>query len=241
MVANTAPFTVPARPRPQRRRMLPRTALPRPRTFRRWERWIALGLAGGGVVMVPWMFVLARTLPSSTQVSHWSTAWIGLDALMAAGLLGTGVLLARRDPRHGLTAAATGALLTMDAWFDVLTSAPGAERALAVALAAGLELPLACACAVLAVRSLRPVTPAHALPADTDLGVPASTGLGPAADTRLDPAADTDHVLPADTGLGVPASTGLGLPAGAGLGVPAGAGLGVPAGAVDARSAAANA
>jgi hypothetical protein len=120
---------------------------------------IGRGLAGGGVVMVPWMILLARTLPSTTRVSNWSMAWVGLDALMAAGLLGTGVLLARRDPRHGLTAAATGALLTMDAWFDILTSAPGAERAMAVTLAAGLELPLACFCTVLAVRALRTVPP----------------------------------------------------------------------------------
>ncbi|MDL4815888.1 hypothetical protein [Actinomadura opuntiae] len=102
------------------------------------------------------MVVLARTLPSTAHVSNWSMAWVGLDAMMAAGLLGTGVLLARRDPRHGLTAAATGALLAMDAWFDVLTSAPGAERTLALALAAGMELPLAGACGILAVRALRP-------------------------------------------------------------------------------------
>ncbi|WP_202124577.1 hypothetical protein [Actinomadura physcomitrii] len=119
------------------------------------------------------MFVLARALPSSTHVSNWSAAWVGLDALIAAGLLGTGALLARRDPRHGLTAAATGALLAMDAWFDVLTSGPGAERALAVAMAAGLELPLACACAVLAARALRPVSTAPQ-PAGTDEGHPAA-------------------------------------------------------------------
>jgi hypothetical protein len=184
MVANTVPFTVPARrprprplprlrPRPRLRRPDSRPAASRPTTLRRWERWIGLGFAGGGVVMVPWMFVLARTLPSSAQVSNWPMAWVGLDALIAAGLLGTGVLLARRDPRHGLPAAATGALLAMDAWFDVVTSGPGAERALAVAMAAGLELPLACACAVLAVRSLRPA-PASPRPSATDEDRPAA-------------------------------------------------------------------
>jgi hypothetical protein len=177
MVANTVPFPAPGRrprplSRPRPRRPLSRTALTRAALSRRGalgqrERWIGLGFAAGGVMMVPWMFVLARTLPSTTQVSNWSMAWVGLDVLIGAGLLGTGVLLARRDPRHGLPAAATGALLAMDAWFDVLTSAPGAERALAVAMAAGLELPLACACAVLAVRSLSP-TPAPALPTESD-------------------------------------------------------------------------
>ncbi|MBD2895036.1 hypothetical protein amrb99_39680 [Actinomadura sp. RB99] len=177
MVANTVPFPAPghrprplSRPRPRRplsRAALSRAALTRGGALGQRERWIGLGFAAGGVMMVPWMFVLARTLPSTTQVSNWSMAWVGLDVLIGAGLLGTGVLLARRDPRHGLPAAATGALLAMDAWFDVLTSAPGAERALAVAMAAGLELPLACACAVLAVRSLSP-TPAPAQPTESD-------------------------------------------------------------------------
>ncbi|HEU5029801.1 MAG TPA: hypothetical protein VFV01_33145 [Spirillospora sp.] len=196
MVANTVPFPVPARrPRPltrlrragsrptASRPAAPPTAAPqdtafRPRasclgTLRQWERWIGLGFAAGGVVMVPWMFVLARALPSSTQVSNWSMAWVGLDALIAAGLASTGVLLRRRDPRHGLTAAATGALLTMDAWFDVLTSAPGAERALAVAMAAGLELPFACACAILAVRALRPTLASAQTRIDNDQPAPA--------------------------------------------------------------------
>ncbi|MFB4301955.1 hypothetical protein [Actinomadura sp. NTSP31] len=133
---------------------------------RRWERRIALGLVGGAAMMVPWMIVLARTLPSTARVSNWPMAWIGLDAMIATGMLSTGVLLARRDPRHGLTAAATGALLAMDAWFDVLTSAPGAERSLALAMAAGLELPLACAFAALAARALHTGAPSMRPPSD---------------------------------------------------------------------------
>ncbi|WP_225993452.1 hypothetical protein [Actinomadura rudentiformis] len=112
-------------------------------------------LTGAGAAMVPWMYVLATRLPSTTEVSNWSTAWVGLDAMLAAGLVSTGVLLRRKDSRHTLTAAATASLLVMDAWFDVTTSAGGAERATAVALAAGVELPLAALCAALAVRGLR--------------------------------------------------------------------------------------
>ncbi|MFG2003169.1 hypothetical protein ACGFNU_28815 [Spirillospora sp. NPDC048911] len=119
-------------------------------------------LTGAGAAMVPWMYVLATRLPSTTEVSNWSTAWVGLDAMLAAGLAGTGVLLRRKDPRHSLTAAATAALLAMDAWFDVTTSAPGAERATAAGLAVAVELPLAVACAALAVRGLRGVQPSEA-------------------------------------------------------------------------------
>ncbi|GAA1541299.1 hypothetical protein GCM10009678_24740 [Actinomadura kijaniata] len=118
------------------------------------RRWLGWGLAGGGLALVPWTFALAARLPSTAQVSNWSAAWVGLDVVLAAGLLGTGALVLRRDARYGLTAAATGALLVMDAWFDVLTSAPGSERAVAAALAAGVELPLAALCGILAARAL---------------------------------------------------------------------------------------
>ncbi|GAA2256097.1 hypothetical protein GCM10010402_09350 [Actinomadura luteofluorescens] len=122
-------------------------------------RRLGWALIGGAAALVPWMWMLAATMPSTTTVSNWSAAWLGLDAMEAAALLGTGVLLVRRDPRHGLGAAAAATLLTVDAWFDVMTAAPGAERAMAIALAAGVELPVAALCAVLAARALRPRGP----------------------------------------------------------------------------------
>ncbi|WP_207939514.1 hypothetical protein, partial [Actinomadura darangshiensis] len=106
--------------------------------------------------LVPWMWVLATTLPSTAAVPNWSAAWVGLDAMEAVALFGTGVLLVRRDRRYGLGAAAAGALLAVDAWFDVMTATPGAERTAAIALAAGAELPLAILCAALAARAVPP-------------------------------------------------------------------------------------
>lgn len=125
-----------------------------------WGSWggvrrrprLATVLTGAGVALVPWMVVLAKTLPSTTEVSNWSTAWVGLDALLAVGLTGTGVLVGRGDPRAAQVAAATAAILVVDAWFDVATSAPGGELAMAVGLALGVELPLAVTCAVVALR-----------------------------------------------------------------------------------------
>ncbi|WP_327297691.1 MULTISPECIES: hypothetical protein [unclassified Streptomyces] len=121
-----------------------------PRTLRSLQ--LSTVLTGCGAALVPWMFVLAKTLPRTTEVSNWSTAWVGLDALLAVGLGGTGFLLRRQDPHASAAAAATGALLLVDAWFDVTTSAPGPELTTAVALAVGAELPLAAICAVLAAR-----------------------------------------------------------------------------------------
>ncbi|MDX3224381.1 hypothetical protein [Streptomyces sp. ME19-01-6] len=111
--------------------------------------WVLLA---SGAALVPWLVVLATTLPPSTRVGHWNAAWVGLDALEALGLLATGLLRRRGDDRHRLTAAATCALLVVDAWFDSVTAAPGAELAAALAMAVGAELPLAAVCAVLALK-----------------------------------------------------------------------------------------
>ncbi len=81
---------------------------------------------------MPWCVVLSATLPRTAQAQHWSLAWTGLDAAEAVAALATAALLARDDSRASLTAAAGGALLMVDAWFDVCTSAPGAEHLLAV-------------------------------------------------------------------------------------------------------------
>ncbi|MFD3554682.1 LPXTG cell wall anchor domain-containing protein [Streptomyces goshikiensis] len=117
---------------------------PRPR--------LATVLTGAGVALLPWMVVLAKTLPQTAEVSHWSTAWIGLDAMLAAGLTGTGMLLRRGDPRVAPVAAATAALLLVDAWFDVTTSAGTGGQGTALLLAAAAEVPLALACAAVAAR-----------------------------------------------------------------------------------------
>lgn len=103
--------------------------------------------------MVPWSVCLLHQLPRATAVSGWNIAWAGLDLMEAAGLAGTGVLLARGDERYRLGAAATAALLLTDAWFDVVTAADGHERAAAVTMAVGAELPAAALCAALAARN----------------------------------------------------------------------------------------
>lgn len=116
-------------------------------------------LAGGllvacGLGLLPWLYVLATGLPATATAAHWPVAWVGLDALEALGLIATGLLAARGDRRHALAAAATAALLVVDAWFDTTTAAPGGDFATAVAMALGAELPLAALCGRLALRAL---------------------------------------------------------------------------------------
>ncbi|MFF4401210.1 hypothetical protein [Streptomyces sp. NPDC001480] len=137
----------------------PRTAGPREQGMSGRTRWSGIALIGCGIAMLPWLLVLAISLPATTSVPHWSAAWVGLDALEALGLAATGVLLLRRDPRRSLTAAATAALLVVDAWFDVVTAAPGAELAAAIAMAAVAELPMAALCVALAAAPFHPGFP----------------------------------------------------------------------------------
>jgi hypothetical protein len=111
-------------------------------TVLRRARLVALATAG---FLVPWSAVVAATLPGDTRVRHWSIAWAGLDAGEAIAALATAQLLAHGDRRAAVPAAAGGALLLADAWLDVCTSAPGRDRAIAVAEATVVELPLAAA------------------------------------------------------------------------------------------------
>lgn len=120
------------------------------------RRWPAYVLVACGLALVPWLVVLAATLPPTASGAHWAVAWVGLDTMEAAGLVTTGVLMLRRRPLRAVSAAATAMLLAVDAWFDVATST-GSQFAVAVAMAVTAELPLAAVCTLLAVRAARAV------------------------------------------------------------------------------------
>ena len=111
-------------------------------------------LAVGGFLL-PWCVLLSAILPATARAQNWSLAWAGLDGAEALAALATAVLLTRADTRAILTAVAGGTLLLADAWFDVCTSAPGLDHALAVAEAIFAELPLAGAAFWLAVTLTR--------------------------------------------------------------------------------------
>jgi len=122
------------------------------RSRERPRRWPAYALVACGAALVPWLVVLALTLPTARTAPHWMAAWVGLDAMEAAGLIATGLLTLRRHPLRVAAGAATAMLLVVDAWFDVATST-GGDLGVALAMACTAELPLAAVCAVLAVRA----------------------------------------------------------------------------------------
>ncbi len=119
----------------------------------RLVRWAAPVFLGGAIVLVPWIVVAAITLPSHQLSQNYDVAWAGYDVGLLIGLVSTALSALRRSRRLTIAAAATGALLLADAWFDVLTSPGGWDLAEAVAMSLLAELPLAALCFWLAFHS----------------------------------------------------------------------------------------
>jgi hypothetical protein len=109
-------------------------------------------LALCALLLLPWIVVLAATLPAHTVARNWSTAWAGYDVLLAVMLAGTARLRHVGDPRVGALAGASAAILVADAWFDTSTAALGFDSACAWCSAVFVELPLAVICARIALR-----------------------------------------------------------------------------------------
>jgi len=114
------------------------------------RRWVGAFFAAVGVLLVPWAFWLAYSLPSRHVSHHWDLAWAGFDVVLAAALLGTAFALLTGRAVGRSFAAATGALLLADAWFDIVTAGTARDRWLAVAFALVGEIPIAIVCFVLA-------------------------------------------------------------------------------------------
>lgn len=115
-------------------------------------RWTGRLLLILGVVTLPWIAVLAVELPNRTRVAHDDVTWAGFDVLLCALLLRTGWSALRRREHIELTAGMTGALLIVDAWFDVTSAATPTELVISLVMALCVELPLAYFCLWIAGR-----------------------------------------------------------------------------------------
>ena len=113
-------------------------------------RWAGPAFALFSLILLPWIAYLAYSLPSR-QVSA-DVAWAGFDVMLLAALAGTGYFALRRSRYLATAATAAATLLVVDAWFDVMTTLPG-QRLEPVALAAGVELPLAAVCVWLSLHT----------------------------------------------------------------------------------------
>jgi len=131
------------------------------------REWVALGYGVVGIGLLPWAFWLSSSLPATHQSAHWDLAWSGFDLGLALCFMGTAVAAYRRAIAWaGAFAAATGTLLLVDAWFDVILESHGNERGTAIFEAVAFELPAAAVCFWIAFRTERFVSRAlHLAPA----------------------------------------------------------------------------
>jgi hypothetical protein len=93
--------------------------------------------------LIPWVILLAVTLPKHYVVGHWTLTWVGFDIGLVAVLGLTAYLAWRRRQAVIVLSFIASVLLTCDAWFDITTSSGTANVALALASALLVELPLA--------------------------------------------------------------------------------------------------
>jgi len=115
-------------------------------------RWAGPAFALFALILLPWIAYLAYSLPSRQVSADYDIAWAGFDAMLLVSLAGTGYFALRRSRYLATAAAAAATLLVVDAWFDVMTTLPG-QRLEPVALAAGVELPLAAVCVWLSLHT----------------------------------------------------------------------------------------
>ena len=124
---------------------MPDAALPDPAQLP-LPRWVTPLLTATAVLLLPWTLWLTFTLPSRHVTQHYDVAWVGFDIALLAAFAATSWSAIRASQWLVPYAAATGAMLVSDAWFDIVTASGGMERFEAVLEAVFAELPLAAAC-----------------------------------------------------------------------------------------------
>jgi len=120
----------------------------------RRRRFVIL-MTVASVGLVPWIVLLALTLPHRYVAGHWTLTWVGFDIVLLTGLSLTAWLAWRRRQAVVVAAFTTGTLLICDAWFDITTASGRLGTLTAIASAAVLELPLAALLFAVATHLLR--------------------------------------------------------------------------------------
>ena len=123
------------------------------------SRLLARLFAVCGVLLLPWIGVLIEQLHGQAGKRSFGSSWVGLDILEAACLLIVACLLSRRHRATSPVAAATAAILCMDAWFDTMSAAPKLPYAESLVMACFAELPLAALLGWTAWRALEWAAP----------------------------------------------------------------------------------
>jgi hypothetical protein len=124
----------------------------RPRTLR---HFVVAAYATVGVGLLPWTIWLSASLSPHHETNRWDLAWSGFDTGLALLFLATAIAAYRRSPWVGALAAATGTVLLVDAWFDIVLEPHADELRQSILLAIFAELPAALFCFWIAQRTER--------------------------------------------------------------------------------------
>lgn len=141
--------------------------IPRPSVVRLQRRIRLALMVGGAIAMIPWIVYLAVSLPAEYHARNWAATWVGYDILMVTMMATTAYLGWRRRQLLMLSGFATGLLLLVDAWFDIMT-ADSRDVWVSVGTALLGEVPLAVLMMSGAIMLFRFIIAAHPLgdPAD---------------------------------------------------------------------------
>jgi hypothetical protein len=127
----------------------------RPPGAERRRRRVLGAATAAALVLVPWLALLAATLPDRHRDHEWRLAWVGFDAALMVAFAAT-AWFGWRSRQIVITAfVVTATLLLCDAWFDVVLSWGGPEQRSAVLTALVGELPFAAFLLVVYHRLLR--------------------------------------------------------------------------------------
>jgi hypothetical protein len=77
--------------------------------------------------MVPWILVLAATLPDRYVTNHWNVTWVGFDILELLSFAVTAWTAWRRSPAAPAATVVSVTLLACDTWFTMTTIATTAD------------------------------------------------------------------------------------------------------------------
>ncbi|HVU77579.1 MAG TPA: hypothetical protein VHC67_08350 [Gaiellaceae bacterium] len=116
--------------------------------------WVVIVFGAIGIGLLPWTIWLSASLKPHHVTHRWDIAWSGFDTGLALLFLSTALAAHKRSPWVGALAAATGTMLVVDAWFDVVLESHE-EELQAILLAAFAELPAAAFCFWIAYRTER--------------------------------------------------------------------------------------
>jgi hypothetical protein len=194
------------------------TAAPGPDRGRILPGWAAWFFVGAAVVLIPWIVYLFTSDAHQVALTkHWRLVWGGFDCFLVLGFALTAYRIATRSPRGAITATATGTMLFVDAWFDVLTSRRPVDTLTAVLMALFAEIPCGLICFYVARRIIGvfeaslPVLRAAGFRYVGGRLVPPAEGTGPGAGAGAGQNAElADQYASSDTS---PSTSSAGSPA----------------------------